>query len=103
MRAAPLTLLFLLYVGLDLANPHMPGAFEFEVHRSVDGVGAARAALDASRPLAAVPVRPHEIVVPPAPTRRVVGAVRPEPSTDPVALPRRAPARGPTDAPAEED
>jgi hypothetical protein len=38
MRARRLVLLLGLYVTLDLANPFMPGAFNFNPDESVDGV-----------------------------------------------------------------
>ena len=38
MRARRLILLLGLYVSLDLANPFMPGAFNFNPDDSVDGV-----------------------------------------------------------------
>jgi hypothetical protein len=38
MRARHLVLLLGLYVSLDLANPLMPGAFNFNPDDSVDGV-----------------------------------------------------------------
>jgi hypothetical protein len=38
MRARRLILLLGLYVSLDLANPFMPGAFNFSADDSVDGV-----------------------------------------------------------------
>ena len=42
MTARSLTLLFLLYVSLDLSNPFMPGAFNFDPDESVDGVARHR-------------------------------------------------------------
>jgi hypothetical protein len=38
MASRPLTLLILLYVALDFANPLMPGAVSFAPAASVDGV-----------------------------------------------------------------
>ena len=38
MKGRPLTLLFLLYVSLDLSSPFIPGAFNFNPDESVDAV-----------------------------------------------------------------
>jgi hypothetical protein len=38
VNARRLTLLLVLYVGLDLANPFMPGAFNFDPDESFEGV-----------------------------------------------------------------
>lgn len=38
MKGRRLTLLFLLYVSLDLSNPLIPGAFNFNPDESVDAV-----------------------------------------------------------------
>jgi len=38
MRTRRLILVIAVYVGLDLTNPFMPGAFTFDPERSVDGV-----------------------------------------------------------------
>lgn len=42
MMARRLTLLIALYVFLDLSNPFMPGAFNFDPDESVDGVACIR-------------------------------------------------------------
>lgn len=36
------TLAFLLYVSLDLSNPHMPGAFNFDPEDCVESIQASR-------------------------------------------------------------
>lgn len=38
MRARRLILVIAIYVGLDLANPFMPGVFIFDSEQSVEGV-----------------------------------------------------------------
>jgi hypothetical protein len=43
MRTRRLILVIAVYVGLDLANPFMPGAFLFDPAESVDGVHGERA------------------------------------------------------------
>jgi hypothetical protein len=42
MPARPLILAIALYVGLDLANPFMPGAFHFDPEESVEGISTER-------------------------------------------------------------
>jgi hypothetical protein len=42
MRARRLVLVIAIYVGLDLANPFMPGAFIFDPEQSVEGVHGER-------------------------------------------------------------
>ena len=42
MRARRLILMIAIYVGLDLANPFMPGAFTFDPEQSVEGVQGER-------------------------------------------------------------
>ena len=42
MRARRLILVIAIYVGLDLANPFMPGAFIFDPEQSVEGVHGER-------------------------------------------------------------
>jgi hypothetical protein len=42
MRTRGLILVIAVYVGLDLANPFMPGAFTFDPEQSVDGVHGER-------------------------------------------------------------
>ena len=42
MQARRLILVIAIYVGLDLANPFMPGAFIFDPEQSVDGVHGER-------------------------------------------------------------
>jgi hypothetical protein len=42
MRARRLILMIAIYVGLDLANPFMPGAFIFDPEQSVEGVHGER-------------------------------------------------------------
>jgi hypothetical protein len=38
MRVRPLILVVTIYMGLDLTNPFMPGAFIFDPEQSVEGV-----------------------------------------------------------------
>ncbi len=42
MRARRLILVIAIYVGLDLTNPFMPGAFTFDPEQSVEGVHGER-------------------------------------------------------------
>jgi hypothetical protein len=42
MRRSRLILLVLLYLVLDFANPHMPGAVSFDPDESIDGVRVER-------------------------------------------------------------
>jgi hypothetical protein len=80
-----LALALLAYVGLDFANPLMPGAVSFAVEDSVEGIRADRAR-------DTVPALPHTL--PPAP-RDVVRApavsARSRPPRTPAATPRARP------------
>jgi hypothetical protein len=69
MPARPLILVIAIYVGLDLSNPFMPGAFIFDPEQSVEGVHGERG-------------RPHIVAL--------AGSAAPRISTDPA---RPAPAR----------
>jgi hypothetical protein len=42
MPTRPLVLAIALYVGLDLTNPFMPGAFHFDPEESVEGISTER-------------------------------------------------------------
>jgi hypothetical protein len=76
MRARHLTLLFLLYVVLDLSNPFVPGAFNFDPDDSVDGVSRSREQAPlrlqgAPSPVPATPTADAGRVAPPAVARSV--------------------------------
>jgi hypothetical protein len=94
-------LLFLAYMLGDLANPLMPGAFQF-VHGAVDAVEAVSARADVLAPAALLPAEAPAVQVRVEPEPPAVDAAPREPARR-VPLARRALARSTAPAPPTED
>jgi len=67
MRTRRLILVIAVYVGLDLTNPFMPGAFTFDPEQSVDGVHGDRGRPQLVTPATPAVPRVHTAGTPPSP------------------------------------
>lgn len=80
MTALRLALLpIVLYLSLDFANPHLPGAMSFEVNDCVDGTRLERPRANGERPAATPILTAHAIDLP----RDAKAPKRPTSAADP--------------------
>jgi hypothetical protein len=102
MLAARLSLVLVLYVGLDFANPLMPGAMEFDVEDTVDGLRASRVQPDGARATLVAAPR-ADCLGPPLPRSQRAAVVRTAPVAALAPPPRHALPRGRSEPPPGDD